>query len=74
MSAFGTKRTCLTSDQCPLIEYSGHCLSRSTWTPLRFLGSVAVLPPIVAPHVIASQSDALPGLQVRLSEWLVNTL
>ena len=53
------------------MTHSGHCLSRSTWTPLRFLGSVAVLPPIVAVHVLASHSDALPGLQVRLSGWLV---
>ena len=39
-----------------------------------FLGTVAVLPPIAAPHVIASQSDALPELQVLSEKWLVNTL
>ena len=39
-----------------------------------FLGTVAVLPPIAAPHVIASRSDALRNLQVLSEEWLVDTL
>ena len=39
-----------------------------------FLGTVAVLPPIAAPHVIASRSDALRSLQVLSEEWLVDTL
>ena len=57
MSASGGKADIPdTPHQCPLMTRA--------LTPLRFLGSVAVLPPIVAAHVIASQSDALPGLQV----------
>jgi hypothetical protein len=31
-----------------------------------FSGTVAVLPPIAAPHVIASQSDALPNCKCCL--------
>jgi hypothetical protein len=40
---------------------------------LRFSATVAVLPPIAVPHVIAFQSDALPDSKCRLSEWLVST-
>jgi hypothetical protein len=44
------------------------------WVEAAFSGTVAVLPPIADPHVIASQSDALPNLQVLSEKWLVNTL
>src|SRR5271169_5928116 len=40
---------------------------------LPFSGTVAILPPIAVPHMIASQSDALRDGKCRLSEWLVNT-
>ena len=41
-------------------------------TLLRFLGSVAVLPPIMAARMVAS-SDALQDASA-FSEWLVDTL
>ena len=61
---------------CQFLTHSGHCSQPFASRSVRccFLGTVAVLPPISAPHVIASQSDALRNLQVLSEEWLVDTL
>jgi len=60
MAAFDPKRTLLSTS---FVLYA-----------VGFLGTVAVLPPIAVPHVIASRSDALRNLQVLSEEWLVDTL
>jgi len=78
MSAFGGKADIeWFCEEGPLLTHSGHCSQPSESVVLYavgFLGTVAVLPPISAPHVIASQSDALRNLQVLSEEWLVDTL
>ena len=56
MSANDPKRTLLSTIQSESVVLYA----------VGFLGSVAVLPPILVPHVIASQSDALPNCKCCL--------